>query len=304
MIYFFLPALLTAGLIWWGLDECGDEEVDSRDLTNGDDDYKGDDDIQSIDALAGNDIVSTLGGDDVMRLGAGNDTGVGGAGNDEIYGGPGNDLLNGGEGNDRVFGNQGDDILNGPTSKAIEAEHAGQPQPAPMTAAEAGLRQDLFDQSSDAGNDWLRGGDGDDFISDGEGKDTMYGDLGNDTLRALDRPGTDGADQLFGGWGEDTLWGDDGDTLTGGGDKDTFFVSYEASSDAPVTITDYEIGEPLQMRIKTDDGSAPDVALVNKADGTVQAWSNGQHIATLQAAKNGNFTKADLSEIRATLTVL
>ncbi len=104
--------------------------------TNGDDELVGFDTSETIDALAGNDVVYGNGGDDVL---------YGSAGDDRLYGGPGNDELYAGEGSDFLVGDDGDDYLaNGSGSAA-------------MIGA--------------AGDDILEGGPNENFMVGGEGSD-------------------------------------------------------------------------------------------------------------------------------------
>ncbi len=90
--------------------------------TTGNDNIKGTNANDTINALAGNDKVSGRKGDDVLDGDLGNDRVKGDAGDDEVNGGEGNDKLgggkgddelNGGDGNDRLKGGRGSDELNG-----------------------------------------------------------------------------------------------------------------------------------------------------------------------------------------------
>lgn len=78
----------------------------------------GDDLIEGLDGLTGNDLIlggpgndTILGkrGDDVIRGGSGNDVILGDKGDDEIYGGSGNDDLFGDAGKDKLHGGKGRD---------------------------------------------------------------------------------------------------------------------------------------------------------------------------------------------------
>jgi Ca2+-binding RTX toxin-like protein len=120
-----------------------------------------------------------------------------GSNNDKLYGGAGDDDLYGDDGDDSLYGGHGNDYLDG-----------------------------------DSNNDTLYGGNGDDYLYGAVGNDTLYGGQGNDTLI-----GWIGNDYLFGGSGDDFLDGafqgsgfgggeNQIDTLTGGGGRDTFKISY------------------------------------------------------------------------------
>lgn len=67
----------------------------------------------SIDALAGNDLLVGRGGDDRLNGGRGRDALYGGAGDDLLLGGLDDDVLNGGPGSDLLKGGDGADALTG-----------------------------------------------------------------------------------------------------------------------------------------------------------------------------------------------
>ncbi|MEI7473593.1 MAG: calcium-binding protein [bacterium] len=95
-----------------------DNIVNNNTPTNGDDVLYDDNNANSIDGLAGNDIIYGLGGNDTLIGNLGNDTIGGGDGDDLIYGDAfydsislnGDDYLIGQLGNDTLFGGTGDDI--------------------------------------------------------------------------------------------------------------------------------------------------------------------------------------------------
>ena len=164
----------------------------------GGDDYlfgdEGDDRLYGSD---GKDVLDGWYGNDTLDGGNDNDSLNGGSDNDELYGGAGDDYLYGNEGDDRLYGAHGNDRLDGGTN-----------------------------------NDTLYGDKGDDYLYGYIGNDYLFGDQGNDTLI-----GSVGNDYLFGGSGDDFLDGafqgygygggeDQIDTLTGGGGRDTFKISY------------------------------------------------------------------------------
>ncbi|MBR3498298.1 MAG: hypothetical protein IKO05_04820 [Selenomonadaceae bacterium] len=92
-------------------------------LTEGNDTYSNTLDGATINALGGNDYVSSAGsnkvtidggkGNDTLRGSASADSLSGGAGNDNLLGGKGKDTLTGGNGNDTLAGGKGDDTLTG-----------------------------------------------------------------------------------------------------------------------------------------------------------------------------------------------
>ena len=110
-------------------------------------------------------IVNALGGNDRVTTGSGNDTVDGGSGNDTINTKAGNDIVFGGEGNDTLFSGSGADTVEG--GSGDDTIYAG------------------------SGDDTLKGGTGTDMLYGGAGHDVyMYakGD-GSDTIN--DESGTD-----------------------------------------------------------------------------------------------------------------
>ncbi len=198
-----------------------------------------------IAALGGNDKVYGLAGNDAISGGAGNDYVEGNAGNDQIYGdfapsansgliGIGNDTLYGNEGNDSIFGQNGTDFLYGGSGDDY-AEGGNNNDTIYGDTGNDVLYGDDFEQSPGvSGDDLVYGGAGRDQIYGGRGKDNLYGESGNDNLF-----GGQGNDLLDGGDGNDKLIGTDTDffgqiqlgfgvgeidTLTGGGNNDTFIL--------------------------------------------------------------------------------
>ena len=175
--------------------------------------------LLSIDAGDGQDIVFALEGGNTINGGAGDDLIeitaaaapvatdilIGGAGNDTLRAGAygavlyGDDLANSLNGADKLFGGLGNDTLYG-----------------------GGGNDALF---GGLGNDSLDGGDGNDYLNGGAGDDHLYGGQGNDALY-----GDAGVNLLDGGAGNDQLIGGiDNDTLTGGAGDD--FILTDSGSD-------------------------------------------------------------------------
>jgi Ca2+-binding RTX toxin-like protein len=127
----------------------------------------GDDQINLLRGLSGDDHIFGRGGNDVIEGGDGQDKLFGNAGNDTLGGGNGNDVLYGGSGNDVVEGEADNDILFG-----------------------------------EDGNDAIQGQDGNDILKGGNGNDQLYGQNGNDNL-----DGGAGIDELTGGLGRDLMSG-------------------------------------------------------------------------------------------------
>ncbi len=65
--------------------------------------------LSSINAGAGNDLIAGGVGDDILKGGRGSGRLNGGAGKDKLIGGNGDDTLNGGNGNDKLIGGKGAD---------------------------------------------------------------------------------------------------------------------------------------------------------------------------------------------------
>ena len=72
---------------------------------------------ETINGLAGDDLIFALAGDDVIHGGAGFDQIKGGLGKDQLFGDGGEDLLKGEEGNDLLVGGRGRDVQIGGTGR-------------------------------------------------------------------------------------------------------------------------------------------------------------------------------------------
>ncbi|MCU7904910.1 MAG: hypothetical protein KZQ76_03480, partial [Candidatus Thiodiazotropha sp. (ex Epidulcina cf. delphinae)] len=81
--------------------------------TANDDELHGDDEANTLDGLAGDDLLAGHGGNDTLLGSEGNDTLQGNDGNDTLSGGNGNDTLEGDRGDDTLTGGLGDDVLSG-----------------------------------------------------------------------------------------------------------------------------------------------------------------------------------------------
>jgi len=136
----------------------------SNEITAFNDWYEGDDTVQNLDMLAGDDAVIARGGNDIIN---------GNAGKDVLDGGAGNDTLDGGADNDRLFGAGGDDVLIGGEGNDMLAAGDGNDD------LSGGAGVDVL--RGGRGDDYLKGNDGDDFIQGDRGADTLEGGLGFDT---------------------------------------------------------------------------------------------------------------------------
>ena len=150
--------------------------------TPGADYLVGDDNANSIDGLAGDDVIFGGAGDDTLYGSDGNDTLYGGAGDDKLYGGAGDDILSGDTGTDLLDGGAGFDI----------ADYSFSLDNWSINLA-AGTARIVISQNSTVSES----------LTAIEG---VIGGLGSDTI-----VGDDGANQLQGGGGNDTLDGAGGD---------------------------------------------------------------------------------------------
>lgn len=209
------------------------------------------------DRLWGNSGLDTLSG------GAGDDDISGGKDADLLYGNSGNDALDGNSGDDVLFGEAGDDILSGSSGADFLSGGDGQ------DSLSGGSGDDEL--SGDIGNDSLSGGSGHDSLSGGDGTDRLDGGKGDDDLF-----GGDGADKLWGGSGTDDLFGEDGkdymnggsgddrleggagndrllgekgsDVLVGGLGNDRFVFRASDADGSQDIISDFEIGDLIELR--------------------------------------------------------
>ena len=150
----------------------------------------GTDTLNTIEYVYGSGFDDFLTGDNginELHGMAGNDWLAGGLGNDTLWGYDGNDTLEGGDGNDQLG-----------YSQAV----SGQGEP-------FGYGNDILlgEAGSDilfgwAGDDSLDGGTENDYLNGGSGNDSLAGDAGNDIVI-----GSDGNDRLEGGVGDDRLFG-------------------------------------------------------------------------------------------------
>jgi Ca2+-binding RTX toxin-like protein len=250
---------------------------------------------QASDTLyggGGRDVVIGDSGADTIYGDVGNNTGtapnqlLGGHGNDTIYGGGGNDYINGEWDNDLLFGNDGNDLIYG----GLGADHldGGAGDDLLWGGADITLTGDYFgapitvtkdlvsgatiseswtiagdNETSDASNDTLLGGNGNDMLDGGAGADAMEGGSGFDFSAYIDAKAgvfaslanrsanlgdaagdsyisiegligsiygdtliglSNGSSQIYGGAGDDALYGLGGHNYLNGGDgNDSLF---------------------------------------------------------------------------------
>jgi Ca2+-binding RTX toxin-like protein len=219
-------------------------------VSTGDDHVVGSETIgESIDALAGNDLVEGRGGNDTLYGGEGNDTLDGGAGSDTLAGGLGNDTyrFGFGGGSDRVLDQDKttgriDAVLMDTMVRADDLRIARIADDLVLTLADSGeaitVAKHFTTKGKDVGYhvDAVRFADGSEWnrttlldyvnrsagghytLSGSSAADALAGLGGNDTLQ-----GFAGNDTLGGGAGDDRLLGGAGnDVLDGGKGADRY----------------------------------------------------------------------------------
>ena len=173
--------------------------------------------------LRGNQAVN------VMNSVGGNDQIFGNGGNDQLLGGFGNDTLNGGSGNDTMSGGDGSDLFLCDSSADIVVETAG-------LAGDIDTVQTSVSWTLGAllENLTLTGTAA--LIGNGNSKDNLL--TGNQGANGLG--GAGGNDVLSGLGGNDTLTGDSGDdTMTGGAGADQFRFNSTIGADL---VSDFALG--------------------------------------------------------------
>lgn len=169
------------------------------------------------DQIEGNEAINILAGMD------GDDTLMGYGGDDSLFGGGGKDLMDGGTGKDKMEGGLGNDIyvVDSKQDKVTEGVDGGQDLVRVTTINSYVLGLNLEDLTTLGTANFVGTGNGlNNTITGGKGNDVLDGGLGNDSLYGLE-----GNDTLIGGAGDDLL--------NGGNGIDT--ASY-ASAGASVTV--------------------------------------------------------------------
>lgn len=199
--------------------------------------------------------IGVIAGDN-LRFGTPGDDEVFATRNDTLFGGAGDDTLDAtaGQGDNRLYGNSGNDELL------------------------AGIRDRLF---GNAGNDILD-------ASQGRGDNRLYGGTGNDTLFA----GSAEGDRLFGGDGDDQLFAGTGDNiLTGGDDKDQFWIVAAETPESANTIRDFQSDVDV---IGLGAGLAfVDLAIAQTGSDTTINLKDGTSLAILEGVDAGTISISD-----------
>ncbi|WP_277017648.1 Ig-like domain-containing protein [Lentibacter algarum] len=213
----FLPLIDEA-------DPFPDNDRDSVDAGAGDDVITTGDDDDTVIGGAGDDTIDTGIDDDLVDAGDGNDSVIAGQGNDTVVAGAGDDTVDGGDGDDSIIGGDGCDVVDaGAGNDFIDTSG---PSPI-LDATDPNPLDDCDSVIGGAGNDTILTGDdadtifgglGDDLIDAGIDNDLVDGGAGNDTIDA-----GEGDDVVDGGAGDDSILGGLGaDTLLGGDGQDYF----------------------------------------------------------------------------------
>ncbi|KIN65406.1 Hemolysin-type calcium-binding repeat family protein [Sulfitobacter noctilucae] len=210
----------------------------------------------------------------------------GGEGNDLIGGLEGADTLDGGAGEDRLFGGAGDDVAQGGTGD--DKIFLGD-----------GADRLIYADGSDAGDDFIRGGDHGDTLIDTRGSNQIHGDLGADLISTVDGLGPDGsiatpekagsADTIHAGFGNDTLIGDSGDLMTGGEGEDSFIVATALQNeDAPAVLADFDLRDDMLSVVFLGKPPAdPTISFsFDEESGLIYASVEGQNIATISGLED------------------
>ncbi|WP_341861585.1 cadherin-like domain-containing protein [Gymnodinialimonas sp. 57CJ19] len=263
-----------------------------------------DDDKDTVDGGAGDDLISTGDDADVINAGTGNDTVDAGIDDDSVQGGAGDDLLIGSEGNDTLSGGGGDDTIFGgletPAPDGVNLADDGfgapfGPDPDPLNNADlidGGAGDDLIYGQDDAdtitggtGNDTIDGGVDDDSIMGGQGEDSIEGGHGQDFIQGNNDndwiSGGRGSDTLEGNAGDDTIIGGAGDSIIGGGGADSIFIDQDevdenGDNDAAIFVEGNTFGDDNDTLDLTDFVAYRN--LVETTDGDLDSTSGSVEV--------------------------
>jgi Ca2+-binding RTX toxin-like protein len=250
---------------------------------SGNDDLKGDSEVNALFGESGNDLLQGEGDDDDLHGGGGDDVLVGGAGADTLSGEDGNDSLRGGAGADQLDGGSGFDLVSYiDAAQAVEVDlatgtHTGDASGDVFVAIEGVEGSNFADELTGSSSaDWLIGAGGNDVIFGGSGDDVLLGGLGDDTVT-----GFNGADTLEGGAGDDFLTGrSDVDTYvyTDGDGHDV--ILEDSSNNSYDALVLHEIGT-ADVTLERSTTDTADLELLFASGGSItldgQFGSGGWH---------------------------
>ena len=243
----------------------GDKLVDIENLTGSiyDDELRGNDQRNTLDAGAGNDEVYDGAGQDIVNLGAGDDFVRVGGGRDTYNGGDGIDYISyydatGGVELDLAANTASGSWADNDTISGFEG------------ASGSRTGDDVI--SGTSGVSVLRGFGGVDDLNGRAGADELYGGNGRDTLN-----GGNGRDDLYGGRGRDFLDGGNGDDdLYGGNGTDEFHFDRRDGND---TVMDFQNNTDVlqfdNFGFLTDAASALEFATAQGNDVLFDFGANG-----------------------------
>ncbi|MCF2904314.1 Hint domain-containing protein [Octadecabacter sp. CECT 8868] len=279
-----------AGSITDGTSTATFSEIEAIETEGGDDtiNLAADSAGMTVDAGAGNDVITGGSGDDSLVGGDGADALTGGAGNDTMSGGEGNDafVLGEGFGVDTITGGEDDPFVDVDT---LDAGGMTSDVVLDFTADEAGTLTEGANVATFSEVELFNLGSGDDSVIGGAGDDLVYAGAGADTMS-----GGEGADTFYGGAGEDDITFSEGDNMSGGSGDDEFtLVDLNETSNGTITIDggsgDETAGDTLKLGtlgiltqdvIDTfvDDGTGSYSGSVTLDDGTILNFSEIENI--------------------------
>lgn len=224
----------------------------------------GNDGINNIDGLGGNDTLYGLGGDDVLD---------GGTGNDQLYGGLGNDWFIVDSASDAVYENagQGYDRVLATASYQLAANAEIE-----LLATLAQTGTGAIDLTGNGFAQTVIGNDGVNSLNGGGGNDTLYGLGGDDVL-----DGGTGADQLVGGLGNDSYAVDDA--------SDAVYENAGEGYDRVLATASFRLGSSAEVELLSAANQSGTGALDLAGNGTAQTVIGNEGTNSLEGL-GGNDT--------------
>ena len=264
-------------------------QIEAFNLTDQDDTFDGAlaTNGNSVDAGAGDDVLTGSTGDDDFDGDAGDDTFV-------IEDNFGDDTIVGGETSET----NGDVIDGSALNDDVVVDFSG-PETGTITdGTDIATFSEIEEIETGAGNDTVLGDSGNDVVTTNDGEDVVFGGAGNDTFDtgAGDDSlfGGTGSDSLSAGAGDDTITASEGDTVDGGSGNDTIVLEDLGElSNGTITIDGgagnetggdtLQIGSlgPLNQAVRdtfVDDGSGSFSGSITLDDGTILNFSEIENI--------------------------
>ncbi|MFN3972004.1 MAG: calcium-binding protein [Gemmobacter sp.] len=223
---------------------------------------------------AGDDSLN--GGDDgdILLGGGGNDTLIGGPDGDALIGGAGDDLLYGGAGDDDIWGGSGEDVIyGGPGDDLISSlDPRGTLTPEFNTARVGNVIGDILTERYGP-----------------EAAERFLPRVQNAIYSAT--PGDTESDLVYGGPGDDDIFADLGDRIVGGAGVDLYVV-FHAAGEEPVSVVDYEAGEPI--RLVTNAPETGQIAIAEDGGGNLRISFGGSTFLILENTALATLNPADI----------